>query len=225
MKQPKWKKWLSYFFEFHIESTSSEFNKDLHLLLCQGRYQLATQNAIYSYADLYSNYSLTFQQVKIETLPIQNVLILGFGLGSIPYMLENIFHQNYHYTAVEIDEEIIYLFNKYVGDEIKSPIEFICGDAEVFMAVNQNQYDLIIVDLFIDDEIPVAFETPEFLEHIKKALSPKGMVFYNRLALYEKDRLVSKGFFNTIFQPIFPNGTYLEVDGNYMLTNRSDFKI
>ncbi len=221
MKQPLWKRWLSYFFEFHIESTSSEHNDALHVVLSQGRYQLTTQNAIYSYADLYTNYKLSFQRIDLEALNIQNVLILGFGLGSIPYMLERKFNKNYRYTAIEIDEEIIYLYNKYVADELSSPIEFICTDAKVFMDVNTEEYDMIIVDIFIDDEIPVVFESEAFLQSIKDSLSPKGIVLYNRLAHFKKDRQLSEGFFKTTFSDVFPNATYLDVDGNYMLMNRS----
>ena len=55
MKQPLWKRWLSYLFEIHVESTSSDYNPHLHVSLNNGRYQLSTANAIYSFEDLYDN--------------------------------------------------------------------------------------------------------------------------------------------------------------------------
>ena len=49
MKQPLWKRLVSYLFEIHVESTSSEFNPHLYVSLYKGRYQLSTANAIYSF--------------------------------------------------------------------------------------------------------------------------------------------------------------------------------
>ncbi|MGB1120856.1 MAG: hypothetical protein ACPG3Z_02595, partial [Saprospiraceae bacterium] len=92
MKQPFWKKILSYVYEFHVESIAGDINDTLHVSYTQGRYQLSTQNAIYSFGDLYTNYYQAFEQINLDKYDIQNVLILGFGLGSIPLMLENNFH-------------------------------------------------------------------------------------------------------------------------------------
>ena len=113
MKQPKWKRLLSYLFEIHIESTSSDYNPHLYVSLQKGRYQLSTANAIYSFEDLYDNFSDAFKEIDLDQLNVQNVLILGFGLGSIPIILEQKFNKKYFYTGVEIDEEVLYLANKY----------------------------------------------------------------------------------------------------------------
>ena len=87
MIAPLWKRLLSYLFELHIESTSSEHNPHLYVSLKNGRYQLSTANAVYSYGDLYDNFSEAFQQLNLESREIKNVLILGFGLAfaSVPF--------------------------------------------------------------------------------------------------------------------------------------------
>ena len=90
MKIPKWKKWLSYLMEWHIESAPSPINPHLYVSLKKGRYQLCTANAVYSYDELYNNFSDLFPQLKIEQLPGQRILVLGFGLGSIPLIIENL---------------------------------------------------------------------------------------------------------------------------------------
>jgi len=99
MEIPKWKRWLSYLMEVHLESSSSEHNEELHVSLSKGRLQLSTANAIYSYADKYENFYKTFEQVELNE-KVDDVLILGFGLGSIPYMLESKFGKKYRYTGV-----------------------------------------------------------------------------------------------------------------------------
>ncbi|MEL7021873.1 MAG: hypothetical protein AAGK47_09700, partial [Bacteroidota bacterium] len=103
MNVPTWKKWLSYLTEIHIESAPSEINPHLYVSLRRGRYQLCTANAIYSYEDLYSNFYKAFEQVNLHKIKGDRVLILGYGMGSIPYILEKKMNYDFNYTAIEID--------------------------------------------------------------------------------------------------------------------------
>lgn len=222
MQIPSWKYYLSYLFEFHIESAPSEINPHLYVSLKRGRYQLSTANAVYSYADLYDNFTKAFQKLNIEELAIENVLLLGFGLGSIPYMLEKKFNKTYQYTAVEIDENVLYLANKYVLPELTAPINFIPNDAAVFVSYCQEQFDLICMDVFLDDEIPEHFESEAYLLQLKALLTPNGILLFNKLALREDDKERCQAFLPT-FMKIFPNGTYLDVNGNWMFLNRKSF--
>ena len=221
MTIPIWKKYLSYFFELHIESAPSEINPHLYVSLSRGRYQLSTANAIYSYADLYDNFTLTFQQIKLAPT-IKDVLILGFGLGSIPYMLEKKFAKQYHYTAVEIDENVLYLANKYVLPELSSPITMMPADAFAFAHYCHDKFDLLCMDVFLDDVVPDNFETEHYLQQLGNLLNPNGILLFNKLAATKKDRDQAAVFFE-LFKKVFPNGTYLEVNGNWMLINDKRF--
>ncbi len=220
--QPLWKRFLSHFVEFHIESAASEINPSLYVCLRRGRYQLCTENAIYSYGDLYDNFSEAFEQIRLEELDIKRVLILGFGLGSIPIILEKQFKKSYQYTAVEIDETVLYLANKYAMPDIQSSIEMICTDAKVFVAQCQERYDMIAVDVFLDDIIPDDIQQTAFLEQVRGILNPNGVLLYNRLAFTPEDVESARQFYDTTFHPVFQDGTFLEVKGNWMLLNRSD---
>lgn len=220
MNQPFWKKFLSYLYEIHIESAPSEINPHLYVSLRKGRYQLATANAVYSYDDLYDNFSKTFKKMNLEDSTIQNVLILGFGLGSIPFMLEKVFQKKYSFTAVEIDENVLYLANKYVLPQLESNISMICADAHAFVMQCSEQFDLIAMDVFVDDKVPQVFESEDYMNRLKKLLAPNGRLLYNRLALTERDKSETKHFYETHFKKVFPAGTYLDVGGNWMLTNK-----
>lgn len=215
----KWRKKLSYLFEQHVETTSSEYHEALHVSYSRGRYQLSTENAIYSFGDLYTNYFQAFEQINLDNRKVEKVLILGFGLGSIPMMLEQFFGKKYHYTAVEIDEEILYLAHKYVTHELTSPIETICTDAAFFVQQCDEVFDIVCVDLFLDDIIPDTFQKQDFLLNVKKLIAPKGILLYNRLALTKDDKAKSEAFMKNEFLPVFPKGRYLDVDGNWMFLN------
>ena len=219
MKPPFWKSLLSYFVELHIESAPSEINPHLYVSLKNGRYQLCTANAVYSYEDLYTNFLWAFENIDLDKLPGKNVLVLGLGLGSIPLILEKKFKRQYHYTAVELDESVIYLAMRYGLLGFSSPISTICADAYPFLIRNQEQYSLVCMDIFLDDVVPEPFETQEFLKGLKNALVPGGLLLYNRLADNPKDVETTRRFFEGPFLKTFPQGAYFDVGGNWMLLN------
>ena len=222
MKIPGWKKCLSYLMEWHIESAPSPVNPHLYVSLSRGRFQLSTARAIYSYGDLYDNFARTFRKLDLEDLPVDRVLLLGLGLGSVPYMLEKTFGQNYHYTAVEIDEAVIYLAHKYVLSDLQSPIEVVCADALAFVAQCEDTFDLIAMDIFLDDIIPSDFESEAFLKELSRLLTPRGILLYNRLSRTTEDLSKTRAFYQGTFRRVFPAATYLDVNGNWMLLNRGD---
>lgn len=222
MKPPRWKSLLSYLVEWHMESAPSPINPHLYVSLSRGRYQLATARAIYSYGDLYENFARTFRRLKLDEEPIEDVLLLGLGLGSVPYMLENVFHKNYRYTAVEIDESVIYLAHKYVLSDLRSPVEVICTDATAFIRQCAETYDLIAMDIFLDDVIPDEFESVAYLQRLASLLSHRGILLYNRLSRTHDDLHRTRLFFNEVFRTVFPDATYLDAGGNWVLVNRGD---
>jgi len=222
MHAPLWQRLLSYFYEQSLEVTASPHNEHLEVRLQNGRYQLCTANAIYSYGDLYSNYYRTFKRLDFAGLPGSDVLLLGLGLGSIPYMLERNFRQSLQYTAVEVDEAVAWLAHKYVLGSLASPVEVITADAALFVQQSERTFDLICMDVFQDDLVPERFEAVAFLEHVRGCLHPQGLLLYNRLAANAGDRLRTQTFYNGPFRQVFPRGGYLDVGSNWLLTNRPE---
>jgi 16S rRNA G966 N2-methylase RsmD len=208
-----------------LEEASSPYNPVLKVLLTQGRFQLLSKNAIYSYADLYDNFTKTFRAIDLNHLNIHNVLILGYGLGSIPEILERVFHQKYHYTAIEIDSEVVRLAKKYTIPTLKSNVDLICSDAYLYVqeAVPQKkQFDLICVDLFLDETVPKPFLTVSFLAAVAQLLSKNGVLLFNLLAHTEAARTFGDAYYNAIFQTLFPHGYCFDTDTNYILVSRTD---
>lgn len=217
MKQPLWKIWLSHINEFVIERGATELNPDLQLGLKKGRYCLSTPNAIYSYGDLYDNFSKAFKAISVDQLPIKNVLVLGFGLGSIPLIIERQFNKIFQYTGVEADELIATWASQYVLNELQSPIQMHLTDASIYVEISSETFDLIAVDLFIDNEVPTAFESVSFLKKTASLLNEGGLLLFNRLSLRPSDKKVSKLYFEEVFQQVFPAARYLDFGGNWML--------
>ena len=222
MKQPVWRRLLSYIIDIPIETAESGYNPYLNVIMKRGQYQLLTENAIYSYGKLYDNFSKAFKRIDLDKIKIDNVLILGLGLGSIPLMLETLFHKKYHYTAVEIDPEVLKLANKYTVCNLTSSIEFHLSDAYTYTSFSEEKFDMICMDVFLDDIVPTELEQEDFLLALKKLLAPNGILLFNKLAHFRKDKNAADTFFQHHFKPIFTEGVYLDVQGNYILLNRGD---
>ena len=77
MHQPWWKKLLSQFVDIRIERVESQFSEVLEVIYSRGRYALRTENAIYSFEDLYHNFRESFYQIPLDDFPIQKVLLLA----------------------------------------------------------------------------------------------------------------------------------------------------
>lgn len=217
MKIPWWKKWISHLTPLTLEETGSEQNPELTVTLDKGRVQLLSGDAIYSWDDLYRNFDIAFEELKLEQYAFENVLLLGLGLGSIPVLLEQKYGRNYYYTAVEWDETVTDLALRYTLSRLKSSVDVITADAEVFVEVCQDMFDLLIVDVFEDDLTPPQFETAEFLRNCKELIQPGGMILFNRLHGAPKDKVAAERFFERTFKKVFPDAWAIDTQGNWIL--------
>jgi len=201
-----------------IEEQASHFSGLLQVHLSRGRIKLSTKNATYSYEEYYSVFEKGFQQLNIEKQAFENALILGFGLGSVPVLLEKVYKMNLNYTGVEIDGVIIELAEKYLNPEILQKVELIESDANEWVnnSTNQKQFDLIIIDLFIDHKTaPLFFET-SFIKQVAKHLSKNGLLLFNTLT-FKSNRKQIMVYYNQIFKSVFAKAEKLKIGANYLL--------
>lgn len=221
------KKWWqilqSYFSDVGIEQIISEQNPELEVVMHRGRYQLLSANAIYSYEDKYDNFGKVFELIDWQKFKPKNTLVLGLGLGSVIQILNNIHQLDTRYTAVEKDDVVIYLAEKYILSGMDANTEIYCADAEIFMMQNRETYDLILMDIFDDVDIPDKFLEIDFLQLLKESLAHNGLLIFNSLASLPEDKVKSQSFFDNNFKAVFPDGLLLDVHQNYMLVNQNYF--
>lgn len=216
------KYFLSFLFEIPVEKKSSSVNSFLEVSFHRGNYKLSTENAIYSFGTEYKVFADAFRKLNVYSKKIKKVLSLGFGIGSIPIILnknpqgfKNL--EGLKITGVEIDAVIIDLAKKYLDKNILGKTTFVCEDAFEFVKSYNGVFDLITIDIFIDSEVPEKFEQIDFLENTKKLLAENGILFYNRLAMSKEQEKKSMDFFNNNFKNIFPKGELLRLNKNLLL--------
>jgi SAM-dependent methyltransferase len=214
---PLWKKWLSYLRPITLEETGSEQNLELTVVLDRGRLQLLAGNAIYSWDDLYRNFRVAFEELDLGNRKLDDVLLLGLGLASVPYILEKKHGKTCHYLAIEADEEIARLALEYSLPRLKSYVEVVTADAEMYVEICEEQFDMVVMDIFEDDLTPPQFETREFLENCAARVRPGGLLLFNRLHHTLADRTATERFYKNTFQTVFPAAEKIDTGGNWIL--------
>ncbi len=205
--------------EVPIQRSGSDVNPLLQVSLIKNRLQLSTEHSIYSYDDLYINFYRAFQAIELPPTGSQ-ILVLGLGLGSIPFILERHYGKIYKYVMVEVDESVIDLASKYSLHRLESPFQIVQADAAVFVQVHSAKYELVIVDLFVDDVIPSYFESQEGTVALRHLLSDSGTLLYNRLYLTGRDKKNTDRFYKEIFQDTFENAQMMPVSGNQIIVGK-----
>jgi spermidine synthase len=212
-----WQFILSWLYPVHLETIGDNRGNPLRVFLRYGRLKMESSNAIYSYDDYYINFLVPLTEVYSPPQKPKNVLLLGFGMGSIVYILEKKLHCPFTYTAVELDESVIYLASKYSLPRFTSPIQMIQADASLFVEYCEDRFDLICIDVFEDSEVPEVLEEKSFLEDCKELLNPGGVVFFNRLYQFSMEKQHTQDYFDKVFLEVFPLAKCWEVKGNLVL--------
>ena len=183
----KLKYFLSFIFDVKIETTESILNPFLQVVIRNGRLLLNTYNANYSYGSLQDAFRFVFKKIKIEDKKIKDILVLGFGCGSVAALFNG--YKNVEITGVEADEKVLALYEKYFIEEITSELILVEAFAEDFITTCNKTYDLIVVDVFIDIEIPSSIKESSFYKPLQNRLNKNGILIFNFIVLNEKEQI------------------------------------
>jgi spermidine synthase len=176
-----WLTWIvDSFTEKVIYRTSSPFNSTLEVVRLGNKLILDAKSVNYSYGGLHRAFRQLFRKIRIENLNIEEVLILGFGVGSVASILQKEHKIDCKIAGVEIDPEVIRIGKEYFNFNSFSNLDLIVKDAFQFMENNTKTFDVVVIDLYIDKDVPLQAETIEFANSIKRVLTAKGHLIFNK---------------------------------------------
>lgn len=138
------------------------------------------QHLVFNYTKLLFSGLLAIDNPK-------KVLVIGLGGGT----MSNALHQLYpgiEVDNVEIDPAVLNVARDYFGFFENENIRSYVRDGRIFIKralLKKQQYDWIILDAFNGDYIPEHLLTKEFLEEVKSALAPDGILTANTFSISE----------------------------------------
>lgn len=208
------KKFLSYFWPV-TRKVHSEINGPMEITYTSGRKVLNSKNANYSYGALQE--ILEFGLTKVDLKKVDNLLLLGLGGGSIIKSLRETFDFRNQIYAIEIDPEMIQIAKEEFGIVESWNTKIIEDDAFLFTKTTKRRYQLVIIDLFIDTEVPPIFYQKEFCDRLARIISPGGSFIFN-VGMNPSENRDSANLLISFFEENFKLNMYPSVHkNNYIL--------
>jgi spermidine synthase len=155
----------------------TKFNGPVYITTHNRKKELDTETVNYSFGSL--------QQIledglkKIDFKNVNSVLILGLGGGSVIESLRKKFRFKGEITAVELDPVIIRIANREFNISRDFKPRIISGNAFDVMKSLPGFFDLIIIDLYINNKVPARAFSLIFWKNILRILNQNGKVLFN----------------------------------------------
>lgn len=191
------KRLMSYMKPVNIFRTRSKINPVLEVNLVNGKVVLDAGRSNYSFGNLHKVFRILFNKLEIEKKEVGEALALGFGAGSVADILIRELKMDCRITGVEIDEKVIEIAKRFFSAYDLPGVSVAEADALEFIRSGTTHYDLIIVDLYIENLVPGHFHSREFIGLLKKRLKEKGMVVFNKLVFDSKTGMEAEYLFET----------------------------
>ncbi|MES2656547.1 MAG: methyltransferase domain-containing protein [Bacteroidota bacterium] len=179
-----------------VESFDSAKNGKINVIRLHDKLVVNTRNANQSFDGLHQLFKTIFNDLQLEKVVPQKILCLGLAGGSIIHIIKNELQLNSHITAIEYDEVMVQIANKYFGLQQFSHLNVVIADAFVYaqQKAATETFDLIIVDLFEDNKVAANVFNIDFNEQLLN-MCPNGTIIINAIC-NNKNQLLQ---LNTLF--------------------------
>jgi hypothetical protein len=122
-----------------------------------------------------------FRFLEESARPPHDVGVVGLGAGSLAAYAR----PGQNWTFYDIDPEVIYLarnsgYFTFLRDCRARSLTLVEGDARLRLAQSEDRYDLLVIDAFCSDALPVHLFTREALKKVYlPRLNPKGVLAFH----------------------------------------------
>lgn len=212
MSRPGWAARLrSHFTDVVVERLDPPPGPPLELLLRNGRYMLASPGAIYSHEERYRSFRGAFSREERARLAVDELLVLGFGLGSVPLILERLYGLRPRVTGVESDPRVAGLARRRLPPGLLARTGLVEADAIDWISGTAHRWPLVCADLFVDTQVPSGCSSETFLQALRAAVAPGGLLLFSRLV---GEPPAERSAFAAVFARTFPGHSVSPVGGN-----------
>jgi spermidine synthase len=122
----------------------------------------------------------------------RRILVVGLGGGSMPMYLHRHFPR-VHVDVVDTDPAVVAVAREYFGYREDARLATHVGDGRAFIEhAAAGQYDIVILDAYGSESVPVHLATQEFLGAVRRVLADDGVVVAN----------LWNGTYNRLYRPM-----------------------
>jgi spermidine synthase len=211
---------VSFLYPILVEGRNGSINPYLEVMRYKGKYLLNSQRTNYSFGGLHTIFERLFGNIDIGRYDFKNILVLGMGGGSIVYLLREKYGITCPITAIEEDDVVIELAKKYFNIEKYKSLTIVNSDAYEYTSITDNKYDLIISDVFIEQNVPKKFASTDYLKNLKRIANRRCCIIYNKmteLPVHKKEFLDLTEDFMKIFPDSEIHTLYVNNSENSLL--------
>lgn len=204
---------LSFLVPLKISHLHSSVSGKLTAYWYRGRLVVNNGSANYAFGNLHRIFQSVLKS-NFEFISQSNrILILGFGAGSIYYILRNDLNFKGLITRVEIDQMMVDLF--WVWNTEADPLlNLLTANAADFE--DPTLYQVILIDLFIGLNHAPLLLHPSFVKKLKSFLLPGGKVLIN--TIFSEEALLQRSEMLALWNLHFKHCKWIPVlNSNYIL--------
>ncbi|SHH68244.1 spermidine synthase [Flavobacterium johnsoniae] len=197
-------KLFSYLYPIKIFKKKSARSKVIEVTWANGELVLDSENTNYSYGSLQRILRYGLRNIGYnKVLEMDHILVLGVAGGSVIKTLVDEIEYKGKITGVEIDAEMIQIANQYFNLNEIQQLEIVIDDAFEFVLKTKDKYDLIIIDIFEDTNMPNFLFEKFFSERICFLLKDRGFVLFNTMILDEAHNVRNRKYISEINPELF----------------------
>lgn len=186
------KRIISYIHPIVLEHENGEIVPCVEVRANNGKFTLDGKSVNYSFGSLHKVFDKTFEYFNLHGKRIDSVLILGFGAGSVAQIITRKYNPDCKIIGVERDSVVLKHAAKYFRLDQYKNLSIVQEDAVEYVKTVNETYDLVVIDMFIENRVPVAAKQKEFLCAVKHLLKEDAMVFFNKITHDEETKAEAK---------------------------------
>lgn len=182
------RKIISYIYPIVLEHEDGEIVPCVEVRVNNGKLTLDGISVNYSFGSLHRIFDKTFEYFNLRDKEIKSALILGFGAGSVAQIITKKYNPDCEIIGVERDGVILKHAEGYFNLDKYKNLTIIKEDAVEYVKTTDQKFDLIVIDLFVENRVPVAAKQKEFLKNVKRLLNEDSIVFFNKITHTEETK-------------------------------------
>ncbi len=157
------------------------------------RYLYSSDSATQSAVNLQQPHKIVMQNLEYAMgclmfmAPPKNILMLGVAGGSLIHFFRHYLPQA-KITGIDYDQTLLQtMHDEFLLPLANETLSYEISDAQTWLKHNKTQFDLIIVDLFDEQNMPSWVMSKDFMLELKNSLSTQGCVTWNTLISSEHE--------------------------------------